>query len=65
MATNPNTPHAARTTVTAEKNRDTLARFIVDEILNAPGESDSELREAARKALTDAGYTVYEEIRRD
>ena len=64
MAASHSTPAATRDTTARE--RDSLARFIVDEILNAPEEEgNDELKSAARKALRDANYTVFEEVRRD
>jgi hypothetical protein len=60
-------PAAARTNpnAAANKERDTLAKFIVDDILNTEEDIDDDTKQRARRALREAGFTVYEEIRRD
>jgi len=59
----PRPANATTVNTSAAEERDALARFIVDTILNDPDAADS-LKIEARDALKAARYTVYEEIRR-
>ena len=62
-------PAAARTNATAVtvEEREALARFIVDKILNADLEDVDlgEVKADARDALRRAGYSLFEGVSRD